>query len=85
MIPGQGAIVKTFLENIHTLWLRSFNRFFAAFCKPTCKEKPFDALVEFGENGRYAIPYQSLLILVVCLWLAAQFQSGKRLAKKILE
>lgn len=45
----------------------------------------FQALVEFGENGRYAIPYQSLLILVICYWLAARFQHGRRLMKKVLE
>jgi hypothetical protein len=43
------------------------------------------ALVEFGENGRYAIPYQSLLILVICNWLVAEFRGGKRMAKKVLE
>jgi hypothetical protein len=43
------------------------------------------ALVEFGENGRYAIPYQSLLILVICTWLAAEFEEGKRMIKKVLE
>ncbi len=36
--------------------------------------------------GSYKLnPDHPLLILVVCLWLAAQFRSGKRLAKKILE
>jgi hypothetical protein len=43
------------------------------------------ALAEFGENGRYAIPYQSLLILVISYWLSAQFQHGKRMIKKVLE
>jgi hypothetical protein len=86
-----GVYFIFFFATLHSLFSVSFQKngpSFKFLCLPialTVWGCLIQALVEFGENGRYAIPYQSLLILVVCVWLGAQFRSGKRLAKKILE
>jgi hypothetical protein len=86
-----GVYYIFFMAALHSLfsaWFQRSSPFFKFLCLPigvTVWGCLVQALVEFGENGRYAIPYQSLLILVVCLWLGAQLQSGKRVAKKVLE
>lgn len=80
-----------FLATLHSLYSLLIQRQVLAFrflCLPialTVWGCLVQALVEFGENGRYAIPYQSLLIVVVCEWMAAEFQDGKRMIKKVLE
>jgi len=80
-----------FLATLHSLYSLLIQRqvcLFRFLCLPialTLGGCLVQALVEFGENGRYALPYQSLLILVNCSWLAAEFQDGKRMIKNVLE
>ena len=80
-----------FLATLHSLSSLLIQRQVCRFkflCLPialTVSGCLIQALVEFGENGRYAIPYQSLVILVICDWLAAEIQDGKRMIKKVLE
>ncbi len=38
----------------------------------------FQAMVEYGENGRYALPFQPLVMLVVFLWLWGRLGSRRR-------
>ena len=40
----------------------------------------FQALVEYGENGRYALPFQPLVMLIVFLWFWGRLGSLRRIS-----
>ncbi len=44
----------------------------------------FQALVEYGENGRYALPFQPLVMLVVFVWLWDMLGHQRRFSTSIV-